>query len=88
MRLQGKKSETIGIVRKASNMVVYLIFMENITSIFSQGITHCIVKTTENNTVDSSRQALMNFSFTEFFTTDFLQNKFSKFHQVISHYDI
>ena len=66
---------------KALNMVVYLWKISRQT-IISQGINYS--QYSENNTGDSSRQALINFSFTEFFNIDFLQNKFTKFHQIIS----
>ena len=45
-------------------------------SIISQGINSLH---SEKNTGDSSHQALTNFSFSEFFISDFRQNKFSNF---------
>ena len=59
--------------------------MENVTSIISEGINSLH---SEKNTGDSSHQALTNFSFSEFFISDFRQNKFSKCHHVISHKEI
>ena len=57
-------------------------------SIISEGIKSINSLHSEKNTGDSSHQALTNFSFSKKITTDFRQNKFLKFHHVISHKEI
>jgi hypothetical protein len=50
--------------------------MKNVTSFFSENkYSTC----NEKNSGDSSYQVLTNFSFSEFLTSDFRQNKFLKF---------
>jgi hypothetical protein len=50
-------------------------YMENVKTIFSKN----------KNSGDSSHQALTYFSFSEFLSSEFRHNKFTKIHHVIFH---